>query len=519
MVIRMRRLTTGRMPDTTATTIPAPIGGLNDRDAIADMSPTDAVIMKNWWPEPGKVSVRKGSITHAEGMTGDVESVFEYHPPSGVIELFAAAGGDIFDVTTSGAVGLPVVSGQTSDRYQTMAATTAGGSFLYAFNGEDEPLLYDGSTWTSINGSSVPAITGITDTKTIIDGLVFKGRAYLIQKNSMNLWYLPPAQIGGEAKAIDMGQIFQRGGFVVTAKTWTIDSGNGSDDHMVVISSNGEVAVFAGYDPETLGSWSLIGVFHLGRPVGQRCALKFGGDLLIICEDGVFPLGKGLLSASVDRRVALTDKIQNRIRLSANTYKSTFGWELCLASDHSALILNVPGQTTHKQYAQNTLTGAWGEFEGWDAKCWLYSELGLFYGSNGRVVRAWTFDSDDGDAIEADCLQAFNHFGTKVRTKFFTLIRPYIATGGVPSILYSLNGDYTATNPSGVLITRPPTGMLWGSMYWGSMVWGGSLQQVQDWLTVGGIFKSAGLRLMVLNNSSPVEWAATDFVFSQGGLL
>lgn len=521
MVTKGRRaFSTGRMPQTRATTIPAPVGGLNDRDSVADMKETDAVILTNWWPGPSHVSVRKGSITHCDGLPGPVETIFEYCPPSGVIELFAAADGDIYDVTTPGTVGAPVVAGQSSDRYQIMAATTAGGSFLYAFNGADKPLLYDGSTWTPIDGSSVPAITGITDTATIIDGVVFKGRAYLIQKNSMNLWYLPPASIGGEATEIDMGQIFQRGGYIVTAKSWTIDSGSGQDDHLVVISSNGEVAVFGGYDPSDPTAWALIGNFYLGRPIGQRCAIKFGGDLLIICEDGVFPLGRGLLSSTVDREVALTDKIQNRIRMDANTYKYTFGWELCLASDHSALILNVPQQNGNKQYVQNTLTGAWGEFVGWDANCWLYSEIGLYFGTDdGRVVEAWVVNSDDGQGILADCLQAFNDFGSAAQNKYFTLIRPYLATGGVPSILYALNGDYMGTDPEGVLATRPPTGMIWGSMTWGSMVWGGSLQQVQDMLTVGGIYKAAGLRLKVLNNQSAVQWSATDFVYSRGGLL
>ena len=513
------RRTLGRMPQTSATTIPAPVGGLNDRDAIADMSPTDAVIMENWWPEPSKVSVRHGSLTHADGITGDVETIFEYNPPSGVTQLYAAAGDSIFNVTLSGSVGAAEVTGQTSARYQTAAATTAGGSFLYAFNGEDKPLLFDGTTWKPIDGTSTPNITGITDTRTIIDGLVFKGRLYLIEKNSMSLWYLPPAQIGGAATAIDMGQIFQRGGRVVTAKTWTIDSGSGSDDHLVVISSNGEVAVFSGYDPSTVGNWSLVGVFYLGRPIGQRCAIKFGGDLLIICEDGVFPLGAGLLSSSVDRRVAVTDKIQNQIRLAANTFKSSFGWELELASDYSALILNVPGQTENIQYLQNTLTGAWAKFTGWDAKCWCYSELGLFFGANGKVMFAWTGNSDDTEPITADCLQAFGHFGTKVQTKYFTMIRPYVATGGNPSILYALNGDYLPTIPDGALVTSPPEGMVWGSMVWGSMVWGGSLQQVQDWLTVGNIAKAAGLRLLVQNNFSPVEWSATDFIYTRGGLI
>lgn len=509
----------GRAPQTTATTLPAPVGGLNDRDAIASMPPTDAVIMENWWPEPGRVSVRPGSITHASGLPGRVESLIEYCPPDGSIKLFAACQGGIYDATVLGDVGDPVVSGQSDNRYQTASATTAGGSFLYAMNGADRPLLYDGTNWLPVDNASTPGITGITDTRTIIDGLVFKSRLYLIQKNSMKFWYLPPAQIGGEAKAIDMGQIFQRGGHIVTAKTWTIDSGAGSDDHMVVISSNGEVAVFSGYDPAAVGAWNLVGVFYLGRPVGQRCAIKFGGDLLIICEDGVFPLGAGLLSASVDRRVALTDKIQNSIRLAANTYKLTPGWELCLASDYSALILNLPSRDGKIQYIQNTLTGAWAKFSGWDADCWLYSDQGLFFGTEGRVVVAWVGNSDNAEPIKADCLQAFGHFGTMAQTKWFTMVRPYIATGGEPSILYALNGDYMPSMPAGALTTRPPQGLVWGSMVWGSMVWGGSLQQVQDWLTVGAIAKAAGLRLVVQNNFAKVEWSATDFIFSRGGLL
>lgn len=509
----------GRQPQTSVTNLPAPVGGLNDRDPVADMPATDAVIMENWWPEPGRVSVRPGSLTYADGLDGDVETIAEYCPPSGSVQLFAAAAGKIYNVTGKGTVGAPVVTGQSNDRYQTANATTAGGSFQYWFNGEDKPLLYDGTDWTPIDSASTPSITGIPDTKTIIDGLVFKGRLYLVQKNSMNLWYLPVAQIGGAATAIDMGQIFQRGGHIVTAKTWTIDAGAGSDDHMVILSSNGEVAVYAGYDPATVGAWSLVGVFYLGRPIGQRCAIKYGGDLLIICEDGVYPLGKGLLSSAIDRRVALTDKIQNSVRLAGNVYKSTFGWQLSLASDYSALILNVPNSQGNQQFAQNTITGAWTLFTGWDAKCWCYSELGLYFGVKNKVVLAWFGNSDDSAPITADVLQAFNSFGLLEQNKFFTMVRPYLQTGGRPSILFALNGDYTPQMPSGVLPVNPPSGMVWGSMVWGSMFWGGSLQAVQNWLTTGAITKAAGLRLKVQNNSAAVRWSATGFMYSRGGLL
>ncbi len=44
----------------------------------------------------------------------------------------------------------------------------------------DAPLLYNGTTWTSITGSSTPAITGVTTT-TLDDVTLFKNRVWFIQ--------------------------------------------------------------------------------------------------------------------------------------------------------------------------------------------------------------------------------------------------------------------------------------------------------------------------------------------------
>ena len=52
----------GRAKQNTATTtsVPAPIGGWNARDSLANMSPTDAVQLVNWFPTPTDVTMRKG---------------------------------------------------------------------------------------------------------------------------------------------------------------------------------------------------------------------------------------------------------------------------------------------------------------------------------------------------------------------------------------------------------------------------------------------------------------------------
>jgi hypothetical protein len=52
----------GKAKQNTASTtsVPAPIGGWNARDSLANMSPTDAVQLVNWFPTPTDVTMRSG---------------------------------------------------------------------------------------------------------------------------------------------------------------------------------------------------------------------------------------------------------------------------------------------------------------------------------------------------------------------------------------------------------------------------------------------------------------------------
>jgi hypothetical protein len=502
-----------------ATSIPAPVGGLNDRDSIAAMPPQDAVILTNWWPEPSKVSVRKGYTEWSTGYANPVETVVEYCPPDGINELFAASGGSIFDATTQGPVGAPVVTGQTNNRWQDASITTPGGSFLYLFNGVDKPQLYDGTDWTAIDAASTPAITGVTTTL-LVQGCVFKNRLFMTERNSMRVWYLDVQSIGGAATALDFGAVFQRGGSIVGVFTWTLDAGAGADDHAVIISDQGEVAVYAGTDPSDVNSWSLIGVFYIGKPIGRRCCTKFGGDLQVICEQGVYPLGKALLSSSVARYIAITDKINNSVSNAVMQYGNNFGWELCAYPAQNAIILNIPaGSGANYQNVMNTISGAWTKFSGWDARTIRNTSLGLMFGDSNSVKLAWRGNIDGETMITADALQSFQYFGSPALNKSFTMVQPYIQSNGNPSILYSINGDFIPQDPTGVLSFTAPGGMVWGSMFWGSMVWGGSMRPISGWKTVGGIYRAAAIRMKVQSNLSDVEWAMTSYVYEKGGVL
>ena len=49
----------------TSTSVPAPVGGWNARDSLANMEPTDAIVLDNLIPSTDRVDGRKGSSEYA----------------------------------------------------------------------------------------------------------------------------------------------------------------------------------------------------------------------------------------------------------------------------------------------------------------------------------------------------------------------------------------------------------------------------------------------------------------------
>lgn len=143
------------------TSVPAPIGGLNARDALAQMKPTDAVIMDNWVPGTASISIRNGYIAHSTGYTDPVETLMTYRTVTAQ-KLFAVAGGNIYDSTTTGAVGAAIVTGLSNSHWQYANFGTQGGQFLFAVNAADKARLYNGTSWRAMTDGAGATITSIT---------------------------------------------------------------------------------------------------------------------------------------------------------------------------------------------------------------------------------------------------------------------------------------------------------------------------------------------------------------------
>ena len=141
--------------------IPAPIGGWNARDSLANMAPTDAVQLINFFPTPTDVSLRKGYAKTSTGITGKVYSLMNYAKANGTNTLFAAAETKIYDASADPAV--EVFSGITNSKFQFVNFSNTSGNYLIACNGQDPTMIYDGTRWFYIaTTSTAQTISTIT---------------------------------------------------------------------------------------------------------------------------------------------------------------------------------------------------------------------------------------------------------------------------------------------------------------------------------------------------------------------
>jgi hypothetical protein len=494
--------------------LPAPTGGWNARDSLTGMSPLDAVTLTNWYPATTECQLRKGYAQWATGISGQVQTVMAYSGGS-TDKLFAInASGSVYDVTATGAVGAAVLTGLSNGKWGYLNIATAGGNFLSMANGVDAPRNYNGTTW------STPTITGVTAT-TLRDPILYAQRQFFIGDNTLKAWYLPVNSIAGAANAIDISALATKGGYIMAHGNWTIDAGAGVNDHYVLVTSRGQVIVYQGSDPSSATTWSMVGVWDLGAPIGHRCMFKWAGDMLIITQDGVVPMSAALQSSRVNPKVALTDKIQFAISDAVSNYAANFGWQLVYVATVNQLWLNVPIQVgiNQQQYVMNTINGSWCNYTGWNANCWEIFQDEPYFGGNGYVGRAWYTNADAGANIQAFGLQAFNNFNNAGTLKRFTMSRPMFRTNGNPSIYAGINIDFNINDSTAPLTFSPPSFGTWDSSLWDAATWGGDLSILQYWQGLNGVGYYGAPTVKVASNTLDVRWVSTDVVIEGGAIL
>lgn len=417
-----------------AASLPPPTGGWDTESPLPTMPQDRAVILDNWIARGGMIELRRGFTEQCTGTADPVETLIEYRGNAAGDKLFAASGVYLYDVTTAGSLPAASYSSAASAKWNYTNFANDAGRFAILCNGGQKPVAYNGSTFVAESytyGGSVSF-----DQTKLKYVFAHKSRLHFIEKDSLHVWFPAVNAISGAVGLLDLGPVFTLGGVLVGGARLTLDGGVGPDDFAVYVTSEGQVSVWQGTDPSDANNWSQVGTYNIPKPLGERCLLEFGADVLVLTEAGVFSLTGVLKTADSEKPLqALSRRISTAFAQASSSYKANFGWSIeAYPGRGSLVIVNVPTAelATSEQYVRCGETGGWSRFTALDAFCWGQANGEIYFGSTAGVYR-WDYGaSDNGEPIVADVLPAFSAFGNRTRTKSFTMVRSLLRA---PSIV------------------------------------------------------------------------------------
>lgn len=471
----------------------APTGGWVSAVNQAAAVPGTALVCENWFPTTRGIRLRGGSQVFADIGTESAESFISYIGAT-TQKLFAAIDGEIYEIT-EGSPPTSVVTGQTSNYYSYSNFATVGGYFISAVNGTDPLQLYDGTTWTAITGASTPAITGI-DTSLLSHVNVYRNRQWFVEKDSLRVHYLPVDSIAGAVGTLSLAGVFKRGGSVLFTATWSADSGAGMDDRLVIMSTQGEIAVYEGSNPSDIADFGLVQVYDASPPLGKNGYVQVGGDLLILTDIGIIPMSaiqvktpEALALASATRQIQ--PDWTNDVRTRRNPL-APLPWEVVKWPSRNMAFVSSPTTDIDARwcYVVNLETGAWAKYTGWDARSFVLYEDRIFFGtSEGKVMEAEITGNDNGQLIYHTYVGHAEHLGAvgRYKTVMQARARFRVSYNIAPKLSISTNYSITLPSPPSV----GPISMaadVWDAAIWDTARWdnGQSLYtQTVGWTSIG----------------------------------
>lgn len=506
---------------------PSPVRGLIENENLARNRGVGASVMENWYPLQSTVRLRGGAQRVATIGSDPVLSLIPYQ--STVAKLFAASASAVYDITALNPTTAPAAafSNQGGGDWSHVQFGTAGGTFLVMANGVNDMRLYDGAAWTRLNSTSTPAITGVA-TSALSRLWMHGNRIWAIEKNTLNAWYLPIDSIAGVATQFALGGVFVRGGWLVFGAAWSVRNGDSMEDQCIFVTSQGEVAVYAGTNPASAATWALVGRYDMAPPVGAQF-VKAGGDVLIPTEGGVVPLSAVMQSdPAALGGLAVSAAIEPSWMWAVRTRAAGQLFTMMKWRRESMMLVGLPHR--RETFVCNMQTGAWTKFTGWDVQSMVsWNGLAYFGASNGKVYQIEGGGSDDGTVYVCRLQLLPDHMRAPGREKTVHQARATFRALAPFEASLSAATDYEKGFP-----LPPPVApdnsnpALWDVGSWDVSRWddGPMSEQRQtvatDWQSIGvsGFSISPQVQVSCGTNRIPdAELVALDTTYSSGGMV
>lgn len=534
-------------PVTQNTIVPAPIQGMNAALNITEENPQVCIWCENIIPNEYGLRVREGYRVWQEDVDSgeEIRTVMTYYGRTDADtptadRIFVTTTNGIWDVTVdsdtpASALAFSTASSVSGYGVWIQYVTEAGEDLIFYADEENGLFTYEASsdTWAQTAGITTASGSSNTfDEEDIAYIVNHKLRLWLIPKGANYAWYLPVRAIAGDAEEFFFGQKFPHGGDLVGLYNWTVDGGNGRDDHLVAVSRGGDVIPYTGEDPSDSLTWTSTGVFFIGPlpDLGRKLAAEHGGELFMLSSFGVSTLSDLLQGGNpLDPfRNKIGYRIARLLRKDMADYRDARPWEISFLTDQGVLLITTPlrNDESYRQYSYTLATSGWGMWKDVPIRSSAMFRGHLMVGDpDGRVLRMDQNADDiqtDGSgktAIKWSVLSSYSTLGSPGTFKRVKFVRPNFVAERRPAYEVTAYYDYRQDMP-------PPTtepilldGGVWDTGEWDSAVWGSSTPV--PFYRPSGVFGlgrsvAVGMAGASLDDTFLASW---DIAWDSGGFL
>jgi len=536
-----------------------------------DFPDQDAYVLDNVLPRAYGCEIRKGWrhwIPLANKLTGAVNTIMTYQGSvRSQSRIFASPTGaagsvsNIYDVTTQGVA--PVLSKAPStvsdvpgEWYYTNFVSQGGNFLLTVSSGAGYYTYQTGRTpteWVEVLNVVGPPPTlptlpaantiywpvgySIASTKNIAFIWMWKNRVWFLMKNSSVAFYLPVGQMVGEAHAFDFGQQLNQGGSLLWASNWTYDSGEGIDDGLVLASTEGQIIVYQGTDPDNAATFQLKGRWYAGRfPYGRRNFCDHGGNIVFLCEYGVVDISD-LVSGRLHTTTlsgSMGYKFNPRLSRQISDSIDKQYWFLHPYATEEMLVVGTPllDMLGNRQtVAMNSVTSAWCTVSGMDFRCADVFYGQFIYGTADGMVNQAFFGNEDGvpadglkhgDIVTARIQGAFFDYGEPNLNKRMLRVKLYGRSQSDPSFFARYLPEYHLEEPISAPTPNKDDKALWAGAppntadaVWDFSKWGEADGSFHKWFGVSGFGKKLSLQIAI-RGSGQIAYTDHEALFEIG---
>lgn len=534
----------GQRGTTKPVTLPAPFGGVNSSISMLQMPPDDCIYAFNFFPSRYGLRTRPGYYRWCPAVPAG-DGIRTLIPCNASLQtgsndrLFAVTNDGIYDVSLASVApvkkyNFAVKTGEAGYCSWHNYTNQAGAQFVLICDAANGYIVHNVAANTFAAGSVVGAGGGAEAPPAVTEFAfvtVWKNRVWLVQRNSSRAWYLDEVDIiGGAARVFDFGSKFKYGGYLKGIWNWTQDGGAGMDDHLVAISSQGDVAVYTGFDPGSAANFQMRGMWFLGRtPIGRRFVLEEGGDLLVLTGQGVLSLSQLTAGLTVeDERVFyFTKKINSLLRLTFHQREDVYGYEINTMPRYAGTIVPTPKLTGERDlaWAYSYETKGWfmlrdlpiNTIENWGTRVFFGDTLNNVWELAGVADRIDPGVSA-GTPVEFSLMTTYQSYGAPAQLKRVHFLRPYWVGEALPQFGVEARYDFQLEESGTVPPFSPTAGALWDLSNWDNAVWGGGFLTQHDPVGATGL----GFHVAVAMRGSSVGEAAfmgIDVLYDSGGML